>query len=257
MAVPFRSIDDALANDNTKGSMTRLLTFASTGTTTAATSTSGYTSWKRHPIAFTVPTFTGNAYMTHCRVYNSANAGQTAMVALETLMGSIALSTGTFTDNNAMPTRTIGGGSSAQLATTMPMLYVSTALTATTPTITTTYVNQAGTGSKSCALTLPTSPVINTGFAMAPHLASGDTGMQDITNITKSAGTAGTLQVLGLLPLSFAGITPVSTAATPLDVLAQPQEMYPIVAGDTISFWYAPGTTGVNFMVAFQLQAEV
>lgn len=175
--------------------------------------------------------------------------------AIEISLGSISLSTGTFTDGSVMPTRTIAGGSSAQLTTSMPVMYASAALTATTPTITTTYKNQAGTGSKSCALTLPTNPAINTAFMMSPHLASGDTGIQDVTNVTKSAGTVGTLTVVGLIPIGFGGFAS-SNGPFTADVLALAAPMYPINAGDVISFWQTSVSTTALPTVMFQLQLE-
>lgn len=256
MAVPFRSLDDALANDASNGSMTRCVHIPGDVAATAANATSGLSLWRRLARSFTVPTFTGNAYMTYFRGYGEAYGPGVLMAALETTLGTLTISGNSFADGALMPTRIIGGGSSAQLSTLMPMMWVSTALTATTPVVTTTYKNQAGVAGQSCALTLPTNALINSAFAMAPHLASGDTGMQDISACSTSAGSAGVLKVVGLLPLGIA-MNATSTMGGDFDFMANPFEMYPLVAGDVISFWAQSNLASIATTIAFQLQKEV
>lgn len=72
-----------------------------------------------------------------------ASAAASFLIVKATNLGSIDLSSGTFTDGATMPTRTQMGTASFQ--TNGPLLIeATTAITGTSPTITVTYTNQAG-----------------------------------------------------------------------------------------------------------------
>jgi len=169
-------------------------------------------------------------------------------------LGLLVVSGNAFTDGSAMPSRTIPGGASAQLASIIPVVQVSAAMTATAPVLTTTYVNQAGTGSRTCTMTLPNNCALDSCFLMAPHLQSGDMGIQDVTNISISTGSAGSLHVRGLLPVGIMGNP--GAAPVPYSFIANPVIPFPIQAGDVIGF-YKTNQTGASAGIAsFSLVAE-
>jgi len=179
---------------------------------------------------------------------NNSTAAQPILCALEYNLGSVALATGTFTDGVAMPTKTIEG-SAIQTASLLTMMVVTATLTATSPVITATYTDQSGNTGASCALTIPTNALVNSAFIMTPHLATGDTGVQDVTNITKSAGTAGTVAVRGLLPLAIG--FQAGTAGHPLKIepLTIQYPQFLVEASETIAF-YCFGATGNPELIA-------
>lgn len=89
---------------------------------------------------------------------------------------------------------------------------IATALSATATTITATYVNQAGTGSRSATVTLPASAIASRMFPFA--LQAGDTGIRQITNLAGSAAPTGTFNVVILrrlidIPIAIAGVSQV------------------------------------------------
>jgi hypothetical protein len=118
-----------------------------------------------------------------------------------------------------------------------------------------TYTNQAGTGSKTCSMTLPTNPTLNTGYLMTPHLANGDTGIRSVSAATKSAGSAGVINVKGLLPIGFAQSNQTGTCHS-LDPLALPWPMIPLAASDVIAFYVFGSTAAGDLHVQFTLEGD-
>lgn len=93
---------------------------------------------------------------------------------------------------------------------------IATALSAVATTITVTYVNQDGTGSRTATATLPASAIASRMFPFA--LQAGDTGIQQITAISGSAAPTGTFNLVILrrmaeLPISIAGVANVQDFA--------------------------------------------
>jgi len=132
-----------------------------------------------------------------CRA-KMTGAQRGCLVGLEYALGSIDLSTGTFTDGVAMPTKTIKD-TSLQTAALLAFAWVSSAGTTGAPNITITYTDQDGNTGATANLVMPSNSI--GAFLIQPHLASGDVGIRDVTNVTKSAGTVGTVNIAGLLLL--------------------------------------------------------
>lgn len=252
------SIDDMIASNASYGMFTRLFITDQLTSTTAATTGSGYISAQRYRNQLTIPSMTtvARCYFTMVRMTNE-DANTFLMSGLEVELGSLDMNTGTFTDANAMPSRRVmGAGTSAiQLATMMPMLVVTAAVTATTPTITITYTNQAGTGSRTATVVLPTSPALNSAFWCGPHLQSGDTGIQNISNMTKSAGTAGTIKLYGFMPISWDGNPVASTIAT-VDPLNDTLPVIGFEPSDIVAFYRFGGTTTSNLVAMLSAVGE-
>lgn len=250
-----RSFSNLLSNNATYGNLTRFVASAELAAVPAATTTSGYISAHRCKTPFTVPSFSGptEAYLTYCDMtYGASN--HVLLMALEYDLGNINMSTGTFTQNLTMPSKTIEGAS-IQTASMLTLATVTSAVTATTPGLTITYTNQSGTGGQSASMTLPTNTnTLNTAYLMTPHLASGDTGVRAITACTKSAGSAGTINFYGLLPLAF-GTTSTGMASGTSSPLTTPFPNFPIAAADTISWWIFDSTIGADFFCGFSLEA--
>ena len=219
--------------------------------TTAATTTCGSVTMQRISTTFPMPSSFGagvtGAIMTQCQMMtNLINC--VVFACLEYNLGSINLATGTFTDGVAMPTKLVAG-SNIQTASFMPVMVVNTTLTATTPVITATYKNEGGTGGRSAALTLPTNAAVNSAFFMTPHLQTGDFAIQDVTNITKSAGTVGIINVYGLLPLAFTPFGNTQSVNTGFDPATLPLYPYRCEANENIAL-YTMGATSASAAVS-------
>jgi hypothetical protein len=238
MPHPFASYETGMAQQNTYGGLSRLIVQALTATT-AATTTSGFNTVRRMPNAFTMPAYGAGveaAVMTRFSVI-SGFSGSTYFAAIETQLGSLNMNTGTFTDGSAMPTAThYNDRTGALTASYCPVLHVSVAHTATTPLITTTYTDQDGNTGNTCSMTLPSTSALDTCYFMAPHLATGDTGIRDVTAQTKSAGTAGTLRTLGLRILAYQ-MPLASGAGHTLSPIWMPAVDWDIETGDVIGFY--------------------
>jgi len=243
------SIDAGLVATEVYGSKRQLISLRSnSGGGTAALTTCGSITGYRYPYTYTVPTTgAGVAGFMPSSMYNYGDDTATFTIGfLEYNLGSIALATGTFTSGATMPTKTIYG-SSVQTAGAFCFLHCDAATTATTPTITTTYTNQDGTGSRTSTLVLPTSPILGTAFFMQPHLNNGDTAIRSVQNITKSAGTAGTISVRCGIPLVYqANYSSLMFSTNYLSNLAS---SIILEAGETIA-WYRFGATSSSEMAA-------
>jgi hypothetical protein len=181
--------------------------------------------------------------------------GGTIMVGgLEYALGTLTVSGNSFSGGVSMPTKDVMG-SSITTACSEPLLVATVTLAATTPTITITYTDQDGNTGNSAVLTLPTNVAANSAFRIAPYLANGDTGIRAVTNISTSAGTAGTLVVYGMLPINMtvaAGATPFG-AISPLE---SPLPMYLCEAGERLAFYRYGSTSGTSLEVHLYAVAE-
>jgi hypothetical protein len=232
----LKSIDHLLYSDATYGMYRRAIS-TRLPSTTSANSTSGYINVTRSTTQLTLPSVAAavQGYIfTYCRM--ATDLSDTSMLtAVEYSLGTLTVSGNSFASGVTMPTKTVAG-QSVQTASLLPMAYVSASVTATTPVLTITYTNQAGTGSKSCAMTLPTNPVVGSAVLMVPHLAANDTGVQAVTNISISAGSAGTIKILGLLPIAIHASAN-GAQGTTFDPLTMPIPVFQFLANDVVSFW--------------------
>lgn len=237
------SIDAIIASARTSGAFSRFYLTPGTGSTTAATITSGYISAGRYPRTLTVPAQGGGVtalYLTYARLFSVGELGEVLLLAAaEYELGSLAVATNTFSSGVVMPTKTIKS-QSIQTAASLTAAVATAALTATTPDLTISYTNQSGTTSRTATLTLPTGAAVNSAFLVGPHLQSGDTGVRAVTNLSISTGSAGTIKLYGLMILGMGFVT--GTAAvdftfTSLDPLQTGIPLWPLAVGDKISFW--------------------
>lgn len=237
MGSVFNSIDNMLAASASSGAFAQLIFLNTTTTTSAGLTTDGYQTSSRYITPYTVPSLgTG---VTSCKfptIKMNNDDGDTSLVAaLEYDLGSLTVSGDVFTSGVSMPTKTLNGVS-VTTAASMIYLVCTASFTATTPVITITYTNQAGTGSRTATLTLPSGLTINTALAVAPHLQAGDTGIRSVQDISISTGSAGTATLYGLLPLAYnmgvaAGIC---NGVTPMNA---PVQMWPCAGGENIGFY--------------------
>jgi hypothetical protein len=263
------SHNNLIANAQAYGMANSFTTHEITASTTAATVNCGFQTAQRYPRNFNLIGQTGTAtlgggvtggYATYLRPYCSVGNTHT-IVGIEYQLGQITANggTGTFVDGSAMPTKSFRiGGASSSLQTSAMLVFasVSTVMVgAGTYTLTITYVNQDGTGSRTATLTIPNIAAVNSAFDVIPHLQAGDTGIQDITNITLT-GTSGVIRIYGLLPLGYSTNTTSSAYACFSDPLALPMPMYLIEAADTLAV-YTMGTNAVKTcMVIMGVVAE-
>ena len=217
--------------------------------TTNANSTSGYMTGQRFTRTFTQfalgAGLTGAIY--HAIQMSNEEDDVNLVCAIEYDLGTLTVSGNSFADGVAMPTKTIRS-TSITTASLMPVVVVTVTLTATTPVLTITYTDQDGNTGQTATLTLPTNASANSVFQITPHLAAGDTGIRDITGLSISTGTAGTLKVMGLLPLMIMSNT-TSQNANILDVLNIPTEQWLVEANDVIAF-YRFGSNSANQLTA-------
>jgi hypothetical protein len=251
------TIDAAISSTATNGMMQRMYYFRTGATVTAATTTSGGVSLLRSPQRIQMPSSNGSGVsgFIATNVWGFTGASSTGMFfGLEYELGSLAVSTNTFTDGVAMPTKTVRGAS-ITTAASLVFAVATVAVTATTPTLTITYTDQDGNTSNTATLTLPTSPVINTGFYVTPHLASGDTGIRDVTNISISTGTAGTIKVYGVLPLMISN-NPNNPFSTVLNCMNAPLVPYLIEPSEYIGTYRFGAVGAAEMFYGYNLTPE-
>jgi len=239
----LRSFDDMISQATGQGMFRRAMVYVKT-TTTSATTSSGYVNLCRVPTSIVVPSFGGSvtaAYFTYIRSCVS-NGSVPIIGGHETLLGTLTVSGNSFAAGSTMPTKTIEG-SSIQTSSMFTVIVATTALTATTPVLTVTYTDQDGNTGQTATMTLPSSPTLNTGFFLTPHLASGDTGVRAITNMSISTGSAGVLKAYGVIP-QHATACGLTESATSLDFLQAPFPLVPFSAGDSLSFYVCSVLTG-------------
>lgn len=237
------SITKRLIAQESGGIMSRFFcsTIGSTTSVTTATTQSSATC-QRFPLTYTLPSLTGYTGWELNIEMECEDVGG-IVAALEYDLGVLTVSTNTFAAGTDSSTPTIDTRingtdyASTQTASMIPMLFVSSTLTATTPTITITYNNEDGTGSRTATVVLPTNATINSCFEFGHLLNTPDTGMQDVTNMSKSAGTAGELRVKGIIPVANSKVSLASTTPTSMSSLLKPAA--PIVApsGAKIAFY--------------------
>ena len=239
---------DALINAaNARGAWNILNIDKGSATVTAALTTCGYLTARKFPNTITLPTITSpstEVYCTYCRIMAST-ASVSLMCGKLINLGNINMNTGTYTSGSSMPTNTIAGLSLTTSATHI-MAVVTTALTATTPTLTITYTDQGGNTGQTATLVLPTSPVIDTTFLVSPHLANADSGVRAITACTKSAGTAGVITFYGVQELGRSIMIGSGGTIAWEPVLGMTKPRYPLSGGDVIGFFCFGSTANMD-----------
>lgn len=253
MGTVLNSIDNMLSQASAQGMWSRLYMARIAASTTAATVDCGRITAHRFPTSLVLPTMGGSvtgAYITTAKMLNE-DAGTLMIMGLEVLLGTLTVSGNSFAAGSAMPLRDIPGFADVQLASMLTMIEVSTTLTATTPVLTITYTDQDGNTGQTAALTLPTNSILSTAFVVTPHLATGDTGVRAVTNMSISAGTAGVLKAYGVVPLAC-GNSGIAASVSAPDILSAPMLMVKLETGDILSFYRfgAVNTTNIMAMVA-------
>lgn len=251
------SLDKLIEYGRSKGMWKRAIS-GTMPSTTSPLITGGGLRMVRSASFLTLPSSFGGGisrcYLTHCDMYQSSSSGNVSglLAALEFNLGTLTVSGNSFSDGTALGSRLIEGAST-QLASFLPVLHIDTALTATTPVVTTTYTDQAGNTGQSCALTLPTNAGVQGCYVMQPHLATGDTGIRDVTNMSISTGSAGVISCRGLFPLAigYEGNSGGTTSfAEFLEPLLNPFPLFPLHTSDVLSF-FSFGETGSRDFHAF------
>lgn len=248
------SINAAIAADVDYGAIRQFVEGRQTGSVTAATSTSGGVTTGRFG-AYTIPSVgTGvSGYVLSCLSYATEDTGLGLICGLEYLLGTLTVSGNSFASGVSMPTKTVSG-TSITTAASVIIIEVTTSLVSTTPTLTITYTNQAGTGSRTATMVLPTDSSIKSGFMMAPHLQSGDTGVRAITGMSISTGTAGVINAYGVLPTALASAT--GHALVTDDITAMTKPVYLAEAGESFGFWRIGSNSSSAMMIALTLIPE-
>lgn len=246
------------------GMVSRLVGLNILAATTAGTITAGYITVQRY--SNTINIFGGTSaspslgtgvtqgYMTECAMLNE-DAATAHLCGIEYDFGSMSGATDTYTDSGvSMPTKTIrieGADVSIQTAALRAYAVITTTMTnAGTYTYDITYVNQDGTTGRTATIVIPAQAAVNSAFDIIPHLQAGDTGIQNITNVTLTAGnpSGGVINFKGVLPLGFSSVVLAGGFST-IDPLSTTMPMFPIANTDVIAF-YRFGSTAANNLLA-------
>lgn len=250
MGANIESIDAMISATNTGGYWSHFFFGINPSTTTAATENCGGVTIQKFSNEVVVPTLgsgIASARFPGLKML-STTADSTAFCGLQYELGSLAVSTNTFTSGVSMPSKTIASTSTTTAASlVMAVVTVSTSGGAS-PVLTTTYTNQDGTASRTSTMTLPNSITLLSGFALWPHLQGTDTGIRSVSNMSISSGSAGTIKIYGILPLAF-GHSQVACAMMSGAPVSTPNVMWPCGAGETIAF-YRIGTNQAGHVMA-------
>lgn len=251
------TINAAIASTAQYGMMQRIYYSRTAGGVTAATTTSGGVTITRAPLRPQMPSNgSGVSGFIATNTWGFSNIAATGLLyGLEYDLGTLTVSGNTFTDGVAMPTKSVRG-ESIVTAASLVFVVVTTTLIATTPVLTITYTDQDGNTGQTAVLTLPTNAAVNTGFYIAPHLSSGDTGIRDVTNISISVGTAGAIKIYGVLPLMISTATVTASISNTLSPLNSPIVPYLIEPNEYIGFYRFNVTTGGEIFAGFNLVPE-
>lgn len=239
MSHPFDSLDAAINLAATYGSAPRAFIAYTPTTTSPATTAAGYAAWQQFAGLPPVPAYTSpvTGYVLTSFTCLGAQALYDSVFGLQYLLGQITLNGGAGTSANlaAMPTKTPYGGTSTQTSTPFLFAVVTTVLSATTPTITITYKNESGTGSRTITWVAPTNSAVNTCMLLAPFLQSGDKAVQEITAISSSGGASGVIKFYGVLPMSIEhGI---STNTTMMPTFVRPLPVWTATSTDSFGYY--------------------
>ena len=252
MGTTLNSLDHMLASASTNGLLVRLLTGSVTLTTTSATTTSGYATWQRIPTSFTMPAvgpgLTGAYFPTIIMVNEDVNTMM--LCGLEYTLGTITANggTGTFSAGSTMPTKTIAG-TSVQTASMRHFVYISTTLSAVAPVLTITYTDQNGNTGVTMTITIPSGSVVNSMFDLTSSLASGDTGIRAVTDMSWTLNpAAGVARVIGVLTMAI-GDNTIGGAGATMKPLSSPLPLFLVEENDVIGM-YKCGTNGTTTMLA-------
>lgn len=241
------SIDGMIESTATYGPMVRSLLLYNQTAGTAATTSSGYVT-TGYLGGMSIPALTSpvtSVIITSVDFMGDDSSTQ-IICGYAQDMGTLTISGNSFASGTAMPTRTIAG-TSVTTASVMPLIQITTTLVATNPVITITYTDQDGNTGQTASLTIPTNAAINSCFLISPHLATGDTGIRAITNISTSAGTGGVLKIYGVIPIAY-GIN-LSNAYNIIQPLFNTLPLFPFVESDRLEF-YRIGATSTTTVLA-------
>jgi hypothetical protein len=252
MGTVLDSLNNIIASYQNNGGWHRMYWY-STLSTNSATTACGYISAKALPRTITVPTPGGGLtgmYLTTCRLIPGVSFAGNVICALQYTLGTLTVSGNSFVAGVSMPTKSLRlsqASSSITTASQVALVAVTTTLNAATPVLTITYTNQDGDTGQTATLTLPTSPTVESAFIIDPHLASTDTGIRAVTNMSISTGSAGVLAVYGLLVLGI-GQQSTNAGGAQGNPLAEPRPLWLCEAGETIGFYMFGGNSANGFM---------
>lgn len=209
---------------------------------TTTTLISGYTGGQNPSGMRTLPTLpTGVTAYIPTAVSLSATTITGYLVAKAIDLGSIDISgaSGTFTDGSAMPTMTELGTSRTTCSGVIAE--VTTQLGTVPGSLTITYVDQDGNAAETTAAKSLTASAL-VGSCGYMFLNTGDTGVRDITDATRSGGTTptGVIKFWGVVPIAFISTGSIDLAEK-LNLITQFFNPIRLGAGDVIRV-FAPIT---------------
>ena len=194
------NLNAAYAAQTTFGSYNRhIWTRIPAATTQIGATTSGQCVAQRYPIRPVIPSVGAgcDGFIATNVSCSNEDATTAHIIGLEYLLGTIT-NPNTFTDGVAMPTKKVRG-TSVQTAASIIFAVADTNITGT-PTVNITYTDQNGNTGNTFNFVSAITMAANTALLINNRMTT-DTGIRDITAMSATGLTAGTIRIYGILPI--------------------------------------------------------
>ena len=246
------NLNAAYAAQTTFGSYNRQIWTRNQFATTPITAvTAGQCTASRYPVRPVIPSVgAGCAGFIATNVSCFSSTANTAhIIGLEYLLGTIA-NPSTFTDGVVMPTKNVRG-TSVQTAASIIFATTDAQITGT-PTINITYTDQDGNIGNSFSFTAPANIVKETALMINSRMTT-DTGIRDITGMSASGLTNGTIKIYGILPIY---ISTVQNTEYRVPLMSSPLVPYLLQSGEFLGIYRLFSTTLNEVYVSMNLTPE-
>ena len=214
--------------------------------------TQGQCAAQRYPVRPVIPSVGAGCdgfIATNISCFSNNTVGVAHIIGLEYLLGTIT-GPNTFTDGVAMPIKKVRG-TSVQTAASIIFAVANTAVTGI-PTISMTYTDQDGNTGNTFNVPINTNIAINSAYMINNRMTT-DTGIRDITAMSASSLTAGTIRIYGMLPL-YISLQQNTEYRVPL--MSSPLVPYLIQAGEFLGVYRLFNTQASEVFVSMNLTPE-
>lgn len=220
-------------------------------TTAITTVTQGQCTAQRYPIRPVIPSVGAGCdgfIATNISCFSNT-PGTAHIIGLEYLLGTITAPS-TFTDGVVMPTKNVRG-TSVQTAASIIFAVADTAVVGV-PAINITYTDQNGNTGNTFNVPINSGIAVNTAYMINNRMTT-DTGIRDITAMSATSITSGTIRIYGILPL-YISIQQNTEYRVPL--MSSPLVPYLIQAGEFLGVYRLFSNTTSEVYVSMNLTPE-
>lgn len=236
------NLNAAYAAQTNFGSYNRQFWARIANTSSLSAITQGQCTAQRYPIRPVIPSVGAGCdgfIATNISCFNNlTDTGH--IIGLEYLLGTIT-SPNTFTDGVTMPIKNVRG-TSVQTAASIIFAVADTAVTGL-PNINITYTDQDGNTGNTFNVPISSTIAINTAYMINNRMTT-DTGIRDITAISATSLSSGTIKIYGILPI-YIGLVHNTEYRVPL--MSSPLVPYLMQAGEFLGIYrlFSQGTNEV------------